>query len=98
MLEQEKYVKLTDKLHCIRFTNDTVELRYFNSSLEKEVIESYLYFAINLRNFILDEQIDKERLDYYFHQTNHPKLHLHLPVPLLRQVLKLSFQSLQFLC
>ena len=70
MLEQEKYVKLTDKLHCIRFTNDTVELRYFNSSLEKEVIESYLYFAINLRNFILDEQIDKERLDYYFHQTN----------------------------
>lgn len=56
------------KHKCIRFTPFSFELRYFNSSLDYEVLESYLEFAWHLYAGLQKNTWDLEKIEYYNQQ------------------------------
>lgn len=54
------------KAHCIRFDSQTMEFRYFNSSLDYEVLKRDIDFVWNLCGLFDNNQYDKEMIDYYY--------------------------------
>lgn len=54
---------------CISFNDTTLELRYFNSSLDLDTLDSYFQFAFHLRDYIQNPQSDLELLEYYYQKA-----------------------------
>lgn len=69
ILEFQKFELLKSKRNCILLNDKTLELRYFNSSLDWEVIDTYFTFAFGLREYVLSKKSDLELLDYYFQKA-----------------------------
>lgn len=67
LIETGKIEILNIKGRCILFNTKTFEFRYFNSSLNVEILNTYFRFVFGLRDYILShEEKDVELLDYYF--------------------------------
>lgn len=67
LIETGKIEILNIKGGCILFNTKTFEFRYFNSSLNVEILNTYFRFVFGLRDYILShEEKDVELLDYYF--------------------------------
>ena len=72
LLKQKDIFKILStyqfKNDCIDFSRniDTVELRYFNSSLDTSVLFEYLEFCVRLGNMIQNKTYDSELIDYYY--------------------------------
>ena len=62
--------RFKDKMYCIRFSEQTFEMRYFNSSLQYEVIKRYLEFALHFRDYIESPLYDMDMIDYYYKHTH----------------------------
>ena len=45
-------------------------MRYFNSSLQYEVIKRYLEFALHFRDYIESPLYDMDMIDYYYKHTH----------------------------
>ena len=54
---------------CILLDDQTLELRYFNASLQLHVLETYFQFAFHLRDYIINEQSDQELLEYFYQKA-----------------------------
>lgn len=57
------------KGNCICLNGTTLELRYFNSSLNLDTLDSYFLFAFHLRDYIQNPQSDLELLEYYYQKA-----------------------------
>ena len=60
---------LRRKGNCICLNGTTLELRYFNSSLDLDILDSYFLFAFYLRDYIQNQQSDLELLEYYYQKA-----------------------------
>ena len=69
ILKTQEVKLLKRKGYCICITPDTLELRYFNSSLNIDVLNSYFQFAFHLRDYILDNATDLDLLNYYYRKA-----------------------------
>ena len=69
LVETGKIEFLSFKGNCILLDQKTFELRYFNSSLDINTLDSYFKFAFNLRDYIASEKSDMELLNFYFQKA-----------------------------
>lgn len=69
LVETGKIEFLSFKGNCILLDQKTFELRYFNSSLDINTLDSYFKFAFNLRDYIASEESDMELLNFYFQKA-----------------------------
>ncbi len=60
---------LRRKGNCICLNGTTLELRYFNSSLNLDTLDSYFLFTFHLRDYIQNQQSDLELLEYYYQKA-----------------------------
>ncbi len=58
---------ILSKFYCVRFSKyNTVELRYFNASLQYDILVSYLLFVLRLGSIWKNKQYDKEVIDFFY--------------------------------
>ncbi len=70
MLADEKTLtELTKKIYPVRFTKQTMELRYFNSSLNFATLEKYIDFTTALVK-TFESDYDYDLINYYFINQN----------------------------
>lgn len=69
ILKTGEIAPLKRKGYCICITHDTLELRYFNSSFDLSVLDSYFQFAFHLRDYIANEASDLDELNYYYRKA-----------------------------
>ena len=68
-LQTRNLAILRRKGNCICLNGTTLELRYFNSSLNLNTLDSYFLFTFHLRDYIRDQQSDLELLEYYYQKA-----------------------------
>ena len=68
-LQTRNLEMLRRKGNCICLNGTTLELRYFNSSLDLDTLDSYFLFAFYLRDYIQNPQSDLELLEYYYQKA-----------------------------
>ncbi len=79
------------KKNAFRIDRETYELRYFNSSLDEKDLESSLKFATQLSKYVISDDFDYDKVDYYFRNRDYigrnPKLERRL---FMNETLKLN--------
>lgn len=83
------FTKLHSKYHCIRETKETIEFRYFNSSLELETIKKYLDFVLQVRNFIQDKDSDFEQINFYYRHAKNDLSFSEAKLKVMKRILNL---------
>ncbi len=61
----------SSKKNAFRIARETYELRYFNSSLVYSELESALYFATQLSQYVVSDNFDTERIERYFQNRDY---------------------------
>ena len=57
---------LCTKRHCIRFTEETLEIRIFNSSLMFKTLKQFVDFSLAIADYIKKGEFDEELIEFYY--------------------------------